>query len=296
MLRRPGRSQVAFDREALDSDFDEFARCDLGGNGEATDHRRRVAQQHGRADCRGRAEFEDRRGSGQPEFGQRGFERFASAGASLAGHERGCCECFDRHRGAARPGMAGRDDGHELVVFDDPHGQVVDRRWRLDEAQVGVARTQAFDDVRRVGDFERDRVGRVFLRELLQPLRKQVLGDREARRDPKTAVLLRLKCCQPGLELVGRSQDLFRPASEHHARVGWRRARRAAVEQLQSDLAFQVLEPAAGRRLGHAVHPRGGRHTAQLDDRHEQVERGEIGERRAERHRLSLATAHSLNL
>ena len=87
---------------------------------------------------------------------------------------------------------------------------------------------------------------------------------------------------------MGGAQDRLGPAGDDHPGVGRERSAGSSVEESHPELAFEMLDSAARRRLADPMGGRRPRHTAELDHRNEEVERCEFGERRRQRHRDTL--------
>ena len=142
--------------------------------------------------------------------------------------------------------MARGNDGDELVVTDDLLVEPGQFGWGLDEPEIGGAVTQAIDDRGRVGHLEGDRITWMVAGESVEPLGEQVLRDREAGGNTKPAGLFGSKRRESDLEFVRGAQDRVGPPGDDDAGVSRRGATRAAVEQLHTQLPFEVFDAAAG--------------------------------------------------
>ena len=163
---------------------------------------------------------------------------------------------------------------------------------RLDEPEVDRTRLETLEDRSAVRHVERDRVVGSVGQEPVEPRRQEILRDGVARGDPQQAGLTGAaatprRCSSAS---AASSTAFAHPTTSCPSGVG-----RDPVGDRSStvtpELAFERADPAARRRLGDAMRLGGPRQAAQLDDRPEQVECGQFGEARRQRHR-SHGTGH----
>nr|BFE71194.1 hypothetical protein GCM10020092_044950 [Actinoplanes digitatis] len=121
-----------------------------------------------------------------------------------------------------------------------------------------------------------------------QPRGQQILRDGLAGGHREPALVAGAQRGGAGGQGVGRVDGRPRPVGDQGAGAGQGRAARRTVQQGQPEPAFQLTQAGAGGRLGDAVRGRRPADTAQPGDAEQQVERGEVGDLRRQRHNRSL--------
>ncbi len=216
-------------------------------------------------------------------------EERPGAGPVLAGDERRRGQPCDVHAPPARrPRMVGGDDEGEPVAGDDLGVEVVGHRRALDEAEVGVPGAHVRGDVGGVVRGERDGGLRELRAQGDQPARQQVLGHRQARRDPQPRGLLDAQRRHPGVEGVGRVDGDPGPVGDERAGRGETGAARGALQQRHAERALERADARTDGGLRDAVSCGGTAHAAERGDREQHVERTEVDHAGTQGHKRSL--------
>jgi hypothetical protein len=178
-----------------------------------------------------------------------------------------------------------RDDEGERVPADQLGVQAVRHAGALDEADVGGVGQHGLGHLGRVNRGQRhDRSG-VDRAQRGQPRREQVLGHGHAGRDAQPGVALPAQRRQAGVQRFRRVHRDLRPA--RHQCAGRRQlgTARGPLDQGQAELPLEQPHPGAGGGLGDAVLGRRAPDTAGTRHAEQQVEAGQVGYPRRQRHK-----------
>jgi len=177
------------------------------------------------------------------------------------------------------------DDEGERVPADRFGVQAVRDAGALDEADVGGVGQHGLGDLGGIDGGQRhDRTG-VDRPQRGQPRRQQVLRHGHAGRDAQPGVALPAQRRQAGVQRLRGVHRGLRPARHQRADRGQLRTARGALDQRQAELPLEHPHPGAGGRLRDAVLGRGAPDAAGTRHRQEQVEAGQVGHPRRQRHK-----------
>ena len=268
----------------------------------------REQAEHGRAGPgpdrlpdRGRGGQPQRRGGQLSVPAQRGAERrpqhLAGPRPFLPLHQRGAGQLGGADRGpAAGPRVVRADHDGQPVGRHHPGPQAGRCRGPFHEAQVGPAfRDQ--DGHRLAVRRDQGYLGRgpagllVVAAQRHQPGRDQVLGHGEAGRDPEVGVPGPAEAGDAGVQGAGQVQQRRRPVRQQRAGRGQPGPARVTFQQHRADLRLHRAQPGRCRLLADPGVPGRGADAAQPGHRHEQLQRPQLGDVRAQRHGTTITEA-----
>jgi hypothetical protein len=283
----PHRAERAGQVHAGDRDLAQRPGGQFGRDGQRAEHGRGGP---------GRDRGLDRGGGRQ--LGGRGHALQAGLGAQrllqvapgtrpgLAADQRGSRELGGRDAAAAPgPGVGRADDEGERVPADRFGVQAIRDAGALDEADVGGVGQHGLRDLGGVDRGQRHDSAGVDRPQRGQPRRQQVLRHGHAGRDAQPGVALSAQCGQAGVQRLRGVDRGLRPARHQRAGRGQLRAARGALDQRQAELSLKQPHPGAGGGLRDAVLGRRAPDAAGARHGQEQVEAGQVGHPRRQRHK-----------